>query len=61
VTESRRYDPEKWVENESSVLTTIAEMKVKLVAAALASVLEEDLKPEDLDLVQIYFSCHFLF
>jgi hypothetical protein len=56
VTESRRFDPEKWVENESSVLTTIAEMKVKLVAAALASVLEEDLKPEDLDLVQIYFS-----
>ena len=29
-------------------------MKVKLVAAALASVIEEDLKAEDLDLVHIH-------
>ncbi len=30
--ETRRFDPEKYSDNESTILTTVAEMKVKLVS-----------------------------
>lgn len=37
-------------------MTTVAEMKVKLVAAVLAQVADQDLKTEDLDLVSFKLS-----
>lgn len=56
MTETRRSDPEKFIENSSTIMTTVAEMKVKLVAAVLAQVADQDLKTEDLDLVSFKLS-----
>ena len=53
VVETRRSNPDKFSDNESTILTTVAEMKVKLVAATLAQAVDEDLKADDLDLVRI--------